>query len=97
MRGDFRRHIRELKVDGGACKNDFLMQFQADILGAKIIRPEVIELTAKGAADLAAVTLGLIKPPGPGRVDRVFRPAMRTSKREELYRGWIKAVKRAMI
>ncbi|OQA55858.1 MAG: Glycerol kinase [Candidatus Omnitrophica bacterium ADurb.Bin277] len=97
MKKDFRRHIRELKVDGGACRNNFLMQFQADILGTRIIRPKVVELTAKGAADLAAVTLGFKKAPGPGPIDRVFYPAMRISRRKELYRGWLKAVKRAML
>ena len=61
MQRTFGRSIHELKVDGGACKNDLLMQFQADILNAKIIRPKVIELTARGVAHLAGVTMGLWK------------------------------------
>lgn len=97
MRRAFGRGIRELKVDGGACRNDFLMQFQVDILGAEIIRPRVVELTAKGVADLAAVTVGLGKSVRPCRIDRVFHPALGTARRDELYAGWRKAVERAML
>jgi glycerol kinase len=97
MRRSFGRNIRELKVDGGACRNNFLMQFQADILGAEIIRPTVVELTAKGVANLAAVTLNLSRVSRPNRVERIFRPSMPVKKREELYGGWLKAVKRAML
>ena len=97
MRKDVGKHIRELRVDGGACRNNFLMQFQADILGAKVVRPKVIELTVQGAADLAAVTLGLKKPSGIAKIDKVFYPSMSKGERERLCQGWMKAVKRAML
>ena len=101
MQGAFGRPIRELKVDGGACKNDTLMQFQANILSAKIARPKVIELTARGVAHLAGVTLGLWKRSHDLRkqhaLDRVFYPSMKPGKRAQLYQGWLKAVKRAIL
>ena len=101
MRKAFGRDIRELKVDGGACKNDFLMQFQADMLGAKIIRPKEVELTAHGVAHLAAVTLKLWKSATDVKkkyhIDRVFHPGMNKPKRDALYQGWLKAVQRAML
>ncbi len=101
MQKAFGRPIRELKVDGGACKNDLLMQFQADILNAKVMRPKVIELTARGVAHLAGVTMGLWKKSHDlkrqHQVDRVFSPKMKPAKRSHLYRGWIKAVERAML
>jgi glycerol kinase len=97
----FGRSIHELKVDGGACKNNFLMQFQADILGAKIFRPKVVELTARGAAHLAGVTMGLWKKSHDlkkqHQVDRIFAPSMKPGKRAQLYQGWLKAVERAML
>ncbi len=95
------RPIHELKVDGGACKNNALMQFQADILNAKILRPRVIELTARGVAHLAGVTLGFWKKSrdlkAQHELDRAFSPAMRFSRRAELYKGWKIAVRRAML
>jgi len=101
MRKEFGHHIRELKVDGGACKNNFLMQFQADVLGAEIIRPAVVELTAQGVAHLAAVTMNLwgsaTEVKKRYRIDKVFHPAISVKKRGELYRGWQKAVQRAML
>ena len=101
MQKAFGRPIRELKVDGGACRNDLLMQFQADILNTKIFRPKVIELTAKGVAHLAGVTMGLWKRSHDlkkqHRVDRIFIPSMKPSKRVELYQGWLKAVQRTML
>ncbi len=93
--------IHELKVDGGACKNDALMQFQADILNTKILRPKVIELTARGVAHLAGVTMGLWKKSHDlkrqHQVDRIFSPSMNFRKRTRLYEGWLQAVKRAVI
>lgn len=101
MQKAFGGSIRELKVDGGACKNDLLMQFQADILGSKILRPKLIELTARGVAHLAGVTMGLWKKSHDLRkqhqVDRVFSPSMKPGKRTKLYQGWQKAVERAML
>ena len=90
------RHAVPLRVDGGACRNNFLMQFQADILGCGIIRPKIIESTAFGVARLAGVTVGLWKEKRDlnrlNPVGRIFKPAMGKTKREELYRGWTKAV-----
>ena len=99
MRAELGKRIPSLKVDGGACRNNFLMQFQADILGCEIIRPKVIESTAFGVAQLAGVTIGLWK----GKKDlnklqqagRTFKPRMENKKRKELYHGWMKAVKQA--
>jgi len=93
MEKDSGTKIRELRVDGGAVVNEFLMQFQADILGAKIIRPENIETTSLGAARLAGLAVGMdIAPPVMGRV---FTPTMAATRREHLYAGWKAAVARA--
>ena len=77
------------------------MQFQADILGSKILRPKVIELTARGVAHLAGVTMGLWKKSHDlkkqHRVDRIFSPSMSFVKRARLYRGWLKAVQRTVL
>jgi glycerol kinase len=101
MQKAFGGSIRELKVDGGACKNDLLMQFQSNILNTKIVRPKVIELTARGVAHLAGVTMGLWKKTHDlkrqHRVDRIFSPSMNAAKRTRLYQGWMKAVERAML
>jgi glycerol kinase len=101
MQKAFGRPIHELKVDGGACKNDLLMQFQADILNAKILRPKVIELTARGVAHLVGVTMGLWKKSHDlkrqHRIDRIFTPHMRSRDRARLYQGWLKAVQRTML
>ncbi|MBN1869661.1 MAG: glycerol kinase GlpK [Candidatus Omnitrophica bacterium] len=88
-----------LRVDGGACRNNFLMQFQADILGCNIIRPKIIESTAFGAAQLAGVTIGLWKGKKElntlHKTGRIFKPQMKNKRRKELYQGWIKAVRQA--
>ena len=101
MQKAFGHTIHELKVDGGACRNDLLMQFQADILNARVMRPKVIELTARGVAHLAGVTMGLWKKSHDlkrqHQVDRIFLPKMNALKRRHLYQGWLKAVQRAMI
>jgi glycerol kinase len=101
MQKAFGDPIRELKVDGGACKNDFLMQFQSDILNAKILRPKVIELTARGVAHLAGVTMRLWKKSHDlkrqHQIDRIFTPHMNGRDRARLYRGWLKAVERTML
>lgn len=101
MRKAFGRNIRELKVDGGACKNNFLMQFQADILGAKILRPKVVELTAQGIAHLAMATMKLWNPSAflkqKYAVERTFHPSMEMTQRTKLYQGWQKAVQRTML
>jgi glycerol kinase len=90
------RQLGGLRVDGGAAANDFLMQFQADILGTVVDRPKVIETTALGAALLAGLGVGLWKSSTTlQRVrqrDRVFKPKMKPEQREALYQGWRRAV-----
>ncbi len=88
-----------LRVDGGACENDFLMQFQADILGIAVERPAVLEATAMGAAALAGLGVGfwrdrseLDTKVGPATL---FEPDMSEDRRESLYRGWLRAVERS--
>lgn len=91
--------LKALKVDGGAVSNNFLMQFQSDLLGVNVDRPEVIETTALGAAYLAGLAVGFWPNKDEiskkWKVDKVFNPEMETSKKEKLYRGWQKAVSRA--
>lgn len=91
--------LKALKVDGGAVKNNFLMQLQADILGAQVVRPIVNETTALGAAYAAGLAVGFWKSLDELRqnwgVDRVFDPQWDAARREEGYAGWKKAVERA--
>jgi glycerol kinase len=99
MQDDAGLALKSLKVDGGACANNILMQFQADILGAEVERPEVIESTAMGAAYLAAIQIGLWKKEDIVRnrkIQKCFKPQMDSATRDKLYRGWMKAVKRTM-
>ena len=89
--------LSSLKVDGGACANNILMQFQADILGTDVERPKVIESTAMGAAYLAGIQAGIWKKDDIVKnrvIEKKFQPAMDKSLREKLYRGWLKAVER---
>jgi glycerol kinase len=90
--------LRELRVDGGACANDFLMQFQADILGVPVDRPALVETTAAGAAFLAGLGVGFWKDAAQlaarRRRDRLFTPSMPPDRRERLYAGWKAAVDR---
>jgi glycerol kinase len=99
MEADTGRRVRELRADGGAALNNLLMQFQADILGAKVIRPRVAETTALGAAYLAGLAVGFWKNrkeiSAQWQVDRVFTPQMRPARRRELLAGWNKALSRA--
>jgi glycerol kinase len=85
-----------LKVDGGAAANNFLMQFQADILGTTVDRPKVVETTALGAGLLAGLGVGLWKSEKDLRrvrqKDRVFSGKMQPERREALYQGWRRAV-----
>lgn len=89
--------ITELKVDGGACANGFLMQFQSDIAGCSVFRPQCIETTALGAAYLAGLAVGywsdLEDVKNNWAIDRVFTPAMDEQRRAELLCGWHKAVR----
>ena len=86
-----------LKVDGGACANNILMQFQSDILGSEVERPEVIESTAMGAAYLAGIQIGLWKKEAiikNRKIQKRFNPQMDEATRTKLYKGWLKAIER---
>ncbi len=89
----------ELKVDGGATSNDFLMQLQADVLGLPVVRPAVLETTALGAAQAAGLAIGVYGSLADltrlWRRDRVFEPEWSSGRREEAYRGWKRAVERS--
>lgn len=99
MEEDAGLKLSALKVDGGACANNILMQFQADILNTPVERPEVIESTAQGAAYLAGIQIGLWRKGDilkNRRVQRTFAPQMKEEDRARLYQGWKKAVQRSM-
>ena len=94
--GDPKARLAELRVDGGAAANDFLMQFQADQLGVAVNRPKVLETTALGAAYLAGLAVGLWTPANLEKKrarDRVFRPRGKPEERARLYDGWKAAVR----
>ena len=92
--------ISELRVDGGAAANNVLMQFQADILGIPVVRPNLLETTAAGAAFLAGLGVGFWRDPteleGSWRRERLFEPNMAGDRRDELYNGWQKAVRQVL-
>ena len=93
--------LGDLKVDGGASANDFLMQFQADIVDTQVQRPESIETTALGAAYLAGLAVGYWKDKAEikanWQIGRVFEPVMDSKRRAELLKGWKRAVKCALV
>ena len=97
MQADSGITLSALKVDGGACANNFLMQFQSDIINAPVNRPVCVETTAMGAAYLAGLAVGywdskeaVIKN---WQIDRVFKPEMSDEDRKASVKGWNKAVK----
>ncbi len=100
MQEDSGIKLAALKVDGGACANNLLMQFQADIIDAPVLRPVCIETTAMGASYLAGLAVGYWT----GKADvvlnwavsREFKPSMDAAKRAELLKGWKRAVGRAL-
>ncbi|MGG8495999.1 glycerol kinase GlpK [Tenacibaculum sp. TC6] len=97
MQKDSETALTSLKVDGGACANDVLMQFQSDILNVDVERPEIIETTVMGAAYLAGICVGLWKQEDivkRRKVNVVFSPNITEEKREKLYKKWLKAVER---
>jgi glycerol kinase len=99
MEEDANLRLASLKVDGGACANNILMQFQADILGTPVERPAVIESTAMGAAYLAGIQIGLWKKEdiiSNRKIEKSFKPQMEETLRVKLYKGWKKAVERSM-
>ncbi|WP_036610113.1 glycerol kinase GlpK [Oribacterium sp. P6A1] len=97
MEKDSDIHLTSLKVDGGACKNNFLMQFQSDIINAPVHRPKCVETTAMGAAYLAGLATGFWDSKEDVKknwqIDRKFDPEMRDVDREKEIRGWNQAVK----
>ncbi len=99
MESDAKIRLKELRVDGGACANNLLMQFQADLLGVPVVRPRVAETTALGAAYLAGLAVGFWK--GQSEIsaqwqtDRRFVSAMKPATRKSLVAGWTKALQRA--
>ncbi|MGJ8715437.1 glycerol kinase GlpK [Maribacter stanieri] len=97
MEDDSGIQLKNLRVDGGACANNHLMQFQADILDSEVHRPEIIESTAMGAAFLAGIQVGFWKQSDIDEsrpMDRVFKPTFDRVKRKRLYKKWQKAVER---
>ncbi|MEF9922084.1 MAG: glycerol kinase GlpK [Anaerovoracaceae bacterium] len=100
MSSDMGKELVALKVDGGACANNFLMQFQADILDRQVLRPKCIETTSLGAAYLAGLATGYWENKedviNNWQIDKTFDPDMENNNRKELLTGWDKAVKCAM-
>jgi glycerol kinase len=100
MQADAGIKLKELRADGGAIANDFMAQFQADILDVTLLRPKVQETTAQGAAYLAGLAVGFWKDKNDiamrWAVDREFKPAMTKERRDDLYEGWKQAVNAAM-
>ncbi|MCL4109120.1 UNVERIFIED_CONTAM: hypothetical protein GTU68_031032 [Idotea baltica] len=99
MEKDSNIQLKKLRVDGGATNNNFLMQFQADILDVPVERPQVTETTALGAAYLAGLATGYWQKSEIGQVwksDRTFAVAMDAEKRSRLYAGWLDAVQRTL-
>jgi len=99
MQKDSGLRVRRLNVDGGACANGFLMQFQADLLRCEIVRPKMVETTAQGAAQLAGLAVAFWTPRRLDRmhtVDRVFSPRLAEAERARLYGGWRRAVARTL-
>ena len=100
MQKDAGVRLASLKVDGGASRNNLLMQFQADLLGASVVRPEVTETTALGAAYLAGLAVGfwssLDELRSQWKAERVFSPEMPQDKVEQAKAGWAEAVGRTL-
>ena len=89
--------LQSLKVDGGAAANDYLMQTQADLTGAPVVRPRCLETTALGAAFLAGLAVGFWKNKEEllqiGGIEGIFQPNMEEEKRRDMIRGWKRAVR----
>jgi len=99
MEKDSKSKLTTLRVDGGACTNDLLMQFQADILKTKVQRPQIIETTALGAAYLAGIAVGYWKISEISKnwkIEEEFEPEMEEKERRKLYKGWQDSVVRTM-
>ncbi|MBV8361983.1 MAG: glycerol kinase GlpK [Deltaproteobacteria bacterium] len=98
MEQDIGKRIGGLRVDGGAAANDYLMQFQADLIGRPVARPRVAETTVLGAALLAGLAVGVwhsaMKAAELRKIERIFKPAMKERERVRLLDGWHAAVRR---
>jgi glycerol kinase len=99
MQADAGVRLAELRVDGGAARNDFMMQFQADLIGAPVVRPAITETTALGAAYLAGLAVGFWKSDdeitSQWQVERRFEPAMASERANEMRARWTQALERA--
>jgi glycerol kinase len=99
MQADTTTRLAELRVDGGAARNDLLMQFQSDLIGVPVVRPKITETTALGAAYLAGLAVGFWKDDaeiaGQWRMERRFEPTMAVSRVREMRARWSDAVERA--
>lgn len=99
MQSDISKPLKELRVDGGACANDMLMQFQADILNVPVLRPKLLESTAWGAAAMAGLKSGVFSNleeiAQSWQLERAFEPQMNTDQREYHLQQWQSALKRA--
>ena len=99
MEKDSQIKLKSLKVDGGACMNNYLMQFQSNILNCDVVRPQVIETTAMGAGYLAGITSSIWdkeKIISNQKIDKLFNSGIDDNKRKKIYNGWNKAVKRTL-
>jgi len=100
MEADTGIPLKQLRVDGGACVNDLLMQIQADLLGTSVVRPTIVENTARGAAYLAGLAVGFWPDQASLKrqweVERTFAPRMKPGRRAELVAGWEHALQQAM-
>ncbi len=99
MQKDTQIHLKALRVDGGASVNNLLMQFQADILGTEVQRPDDIESTARGATFLAGIGADLwtkAQVTELWKMDKSFKPKLKQTEADKLYKGWQEAVKRTM-
>jgi len=99
MENDSGIQLQRIQVDGGACSNNFLMQFQADISGAPVVRPKITETTALGAAYFAGLSTGFWA--GQDQIseqwesEKVFKPSLGRNEVKVLYEGWLEAVEKA--
>jgi glycerol kinase len=100
MTQDSGQEIKSLRVDGGATASEFLMQFQSDILGIPVEKPVVTEMAALGAAYLAGLGVGFWKNKDElkkhWKIEKTYEPGMDVGRKEELYSGWKRAVKRSL-
>jgi glycerol kinase len=99
MQADISQPLKELRVDGGACQNDMLMQFQADMLNVPVLRPKMLESTAWGAAAMAGLKMGVFsnvsEVAASWQLDRMFEPKMSEDQRQQHLHQWRTALKRA--